>query len=270
MWYLYVLRCYDGSFYTGITNDVSRRLAEHQAGRGARYTRTHLPVELVAAWLYPDRSTATRVELQFKALSRTGKQAWIAGRWPFMGGPFAFGMMGEPTPYHFCPRCGGCLEFQQIEDSQVLTCTVCGRYHYQNAKPCAGVLIVRDGAVLLVHRRIQPYQGYWDIPGGFMMPEETPEHCAIREAYEETGLTVRLLACLGFYMDHYHFQDDDYSILNIYFVATSKGEPCAGDDADDFRWFSLDALPEAIAFEHEPHVLADLRVWLAEKQGDAR
>ncbi|HEY88439.1 MAG TPA: GIY-YIG nuclease family protein [Thermoflexia bacterium] len=95
MWYLYVLHCRDNSFYTGITTDVARRVAEHQAGVGARYTRAHLPVELLAAWQYPNRSVATHVEYKFKALTHKAKIAWIAGRQPFMDGPFACAVLDE-------------------------------------------------------------------------------------------------------------------------------------------------------------------------------
>ena len=264
-WYLYVLHCNDASFYAGMTNDVTRRLVEHQAGRGARYTRAHLPVTLVAAWQFPSRSEAMRAELQFKALARSAKEAWVEGQWPFMGAPFAFDVIGVLAEPYFCPRCGGRLAHHIIGGEEVAVCTVCGRRHYRNAKPCAGVLILREGKVLLVYRNVDPYKGYWDIPGGFMGAEELPEACAVREAREETGLNVRLVGFLGFYMDRYQFQREWFTTLNIYFVAEADGEPQAADDADAFAWFPLDALPEKIAFEHEPQVLGDLQRW-AEQQ----
>ncbi len=87
MWYMYVLRCADDSLYTGITTDPARRLLEHQAGRGARYTRTHLPVTLTALWVYPDRSAAARAEARFKRLSRAAKLICLASREPYADGP---------------------------------------------------------------------------------------------------------------------------------------------------------------------------------------
>ncbi|MEA3307953.1 MAG: GIY-YIG nuclease family protein [Chloroflexota bacterium] len=95
MWYLYVLHCRDNSLYTGITTDVARRVAEHQAGVGARYTRAHLPVELLAAWQYPNRSVATRVEHRFKALTHQAKSAWVESRQPFMDGDFVSAMFDK-------------------------------------------------------------------------------------------------------------------------------------------------------------------------------
>ena len=77
-WYLYVLRCADGTLYTGITTDLARRLREHNAGRGARYTAGRRPVELLASWRYPGRGAALRAEYRFKQLSRAQKLARIA------------------------------------------------------------------------------------------------------------------------------------------------------------------------------------------------
>jgi putative endonuclease len=95
--YLYVLRCGDGSLYTGVTNDLARRLAEHQAGRGGRYTRAHLPVTPVAVWQFPSRAAAMRAELHFKALRRRRKLAYVTERRGFEGVPFAAAALANLT-----------------------------------------------------------------------------------------------------------------------------------------------------------------------------
>jgi putative endonuclease len=79
-WRVYILRCADGSLYTGATNDLARRLAAHAVGRGARYTRSRLPVEL--AWSQPvrGRSGALRREAALKRLSRAEKLELVAAR----------------------------------------------------------------------------------------------------------------------------------------------------------------------------------------------
>ena len=69
-WYVYMLRCGDGSLYTGSTTDVARRLREHQNGTGAKYTRTRPPVSLAYTEEVPDRSTAQRREAAIKKLPR--------------------------------------------------------------------------------------------------------------------------------------------------------------------------------------------------------
>jgi putative endonuclease len=76
--WVYLLRCRDGSLYTGWTIDVQRRLARHQSGVASRYTASRLPVELAAAIPMPDRSAARREEARIKALSRPEKLALIA------------------------------------------------------------------------------------------------------------------------------------------------------------------------------------------------
>jgi putative endonuclease len=77
-WFLYVLRCGDGSLYTGIATDVVARLAAHAAGRGARYTRGRGPLTIAAKARCRDRSTALKVEYAFKQLSRADKDAVLA------------------------------------------------------------------------------------------------------------------------------------------------------------------------------------------------
>ncbi len=79
-WRVYLLACRDGSLYAGSTNDLARRLAQHAAGKGARYTRSRLPVTL--AWDEParDRPAALRREAALKRLTRAEKLALVARR----------------------------------------------------------------------------------------------------------------------------------------------------------------------------------------------
>ncbi len=76
--WVYMLRCGDGSLYTGWTNDLPRRLARHQAGKASRYTASRLPVELVLARPLADRSEAMREEARIKRLARSAKLALLA------------------------------------------------------------------------------------------------------------------------------------------------------------------------------------------------
>ena len=83
-WYLYILHCGDGTLYTGITDDVSRRLAAHRAGKGAKYTRGRGPLELVYTEELPDKGAALRREIDVKKLSRAEKEELIcqSGEYP--------------------------------------------------------------------------------------------------------------------------------------------------------------------------------------------
>jgi putative endonuclease len=72
-WWVYMLRCADGTLYTGIALDVQARLAQHRAGTGARYTRGRAPLELVHQEPAPTRAAASRREAAIKRLPRSGK-----------------------------------------------------------------------------------------------------------------------------------------------------------------------------------------------------
>jgi predicted GIY-YIG superfamily endonuclease len=77
VWFLYMLRCADGSLYTGITNDLQRRCQQHNAGKASRYTRSRLPTRLVYQEVHASRSLALRREAAIKALSRQKKEVII-------------------------------------------------------------------------------------------------------------------------------------------------------------------------------------------------
>jgi putative endonuclease len=76
-YFCYILECADGSYYTGWTTDPRRRVRQHNAGRGARYTRTHSPVRLVYLEEQPDRASAMKREAKIKTLTHAAKQKMI-------------------------------------------------------------------------------------------------------------------------------------------------------------------------------------------------
>lgn len=76
-WYVYILRCGDGTLYTGVTDNVPRRLAAHRSGKGAKYTRGRGPLELVYQEETPDKSSALKREIAIKRLSRAEKETLI-------------------------------------------------------------------------------------------------------------------------------------------------------------------------------------------------
>lgn len=79
VWYLYILRCRDGSLYTGITTDVEKRLNQHRTGKGAKYTRGRGPLELVYRECCGDHSAALKRELEIKAMTRSRKEELLTG-----------------------------------------------------------------------------------------------------------------------------------------------------------------------------------------------
>jgi putative endonuclease len=75
---VYLLRCADGTLYTGYTTDLSRRVAQHNAGKGAKYTRARRPVTAVAAWEFPTKGQALSAEYRIRHLRLPQKQALVA------------------------------------------------------------------------------------------------------------------------------------------------------------------------------------------------
>ena len=79
-WYVYMVRCRDNSLYTGYTDDPERRLAVHNAGKGAKYTKSRLPVQLVYREECPDKSTALKREYAIKRLTKAEKELLCNGQ----------------------------------------------------------------------------------------------------------------------------------------------------------------------------------------------
>jgi putative endonuclease len=80
MWHVYIVRCADRTLYTGVAKDLPARVAAHNRGRGAKYTRARLPVKLVYQEHVEDRGTAQRREHEIKRLPRAAKRALFARR----------------------------------------------------------------------------------------------------------------------------------------------------------------------------------------------
>lgn len=79
-WFVYIVRCADGSLYTGITTDVKRRCQQHNAGTASRYTRSRRPVKLIYQEVRPDQSSALKREAAIKAMDRREKLTMIQQR----------------------------------------------------------------------------------------------------------------------------------------------------------------------------------------------
>lgn len=77
MWFVYILECNDGTYYTGITNDLEKRILAHNKGQGAKYTKTRLPVRLMVSFEAIDRSLASKEEYKIKQLTRKEKEKLI-------------------------------------------------------------------------------------------------------------------------------------------------------------------------------------------------
>ena len=150
----------------------------------------------------------------------------------------------------FCLSCGGPLEVRHdAEGHQRPTCPRCGFILYRNPKPSGNALVVQEGRLLLVQRAVEPYFGWWDIPGGFLEGREHPEEGARREVKEETGLEVEITGLVGIFMGSYPYGSVEDSTLNLYYEARPTGGVLhAGSDAQAVAWFPPGRLPGEIAF----------------------
>ena len=79
MGWMYILKCSDGSYYVGSTRDLENRISQHQTGKGAKYTSSRLPVELVFAEQFPDIQSAYTAEKQVQGWRREKREALIRG-----------------------------------------------------------------------------------------------------------------------------------------------------------------------------------------------
>jgi putative endonuclease len=77
MWYVYILQCSDNSYYIGISNNLEKRLKVHNTGKGAKYTKTRLPVFICISWGVENRSIASKWEYKLKQLTRKQKSKLI-------------------------------------------------------------------------------------------------------------------------------------------------------------------------------------------------
>lgn len=123
-------------------------------------------------------------------------------------------------------------------------------YKYPRPMLTADCVVLRNSEVLLIRRGNEPFRGCWALPGGFMEMEETIEHCAVRELQEETGLQVAEtdLRLIGVYSTPGR-DPRGRTVTAAYLVRLVSGEPKAGDDAAEVRWWPLANLP-SLAFDH--------------------
>lgn len=142
-------------------------------------------------------------------------------------------------------------------------CPACGFVGYANSAPCAVALVEDDrGRLLLGRRAIEPYRGYWDTPGGYLLEHEHPLDGLRRELREETGLEIEPAGFLGVWMDWYGDGPAANSTLNmVWRVEVAGGELLAADDMAELSWFHRDELPppQELAFTLLPSVLAAWR-----------
>ena len=153
--------------------------------------------------------------------------------------------------FKFCPRCATALE-EPGNDSGA-RCPNCDKTWYHNASPTAGCVIVRDGKALITKRGRPPEKGRFDIPGGFLEPDEDPVTGLIREVDEELSMTIEVdISDLVQAVPHRYGDDGDWTLALGFIARAPKGEPKPADDVEEVRWVTLDDLDGIdFAWEHD-------------------
>jgi 8-oxo-dGTP diphosphatase len=125
-----------------------------------------------------------------------------------------------------------------------------------------GAIVIHDRKILLVKRGIEPSLGLWAIPGGTLKLGETLQECAAREILEETGITIKVGACV--YVFDYFERDTEGKIKFHYVVVDFAaeyicGEPKGADDAEDARWLSVEELSKLPVANNTLKALREIR-----------
>lgn len=155
----------------------------------------------------------------------------------------------------FCLRCGGELREEWIEEEgrQRLVCRACGFILYLNPKVVAGAIPHQDGRVVLLRRKIEPRRGKWTFPAGYVELGETVEEAAIRETQEEASLEIGELSLLNVYS-----YPESPVVTVVYLARIIRGDPKAGDEAEEVSLFSPGELPwDEMAFRSTRDALQD-------------
>jgi ADP-ribose pyrophosphatase YjhB (NUDIX family) len=166
--------------------------------------------------------------------------------------------------WRYCPRCAGELvrAVHGGDDEERLLCRACGLVLYDNPAPTASAVVVDGhGRVMLARRGIEPFRGMWDLPGGFVRPDEDGPGAVRRELREETGLDIAHEHVLAIVPDRYGA--GGVATLNVFYLArVTGGVERPASDVAEIAWFAPADLPprSEIAFAC---VAEALRRWRA-------
>lgn len=122
---------------------------------------------------------------------------------------------------------------------------------YKNPAATATIIVERDGKVLFIRRKKEPYKGRLALPGGFLdYKKETLEHAVQRELREETSLRVRQRDLYLLCVNSSPYRDPrDHVIDHVYIAFNTVGKPRARDDAKEYVWINISEIPK-LAFDH--------------------
>lgn len=208
-WFIYILECGDGSLYTGSTNDIENRVKTHSSGKGAKYTRSHLPVKLVYSEELENRSFAAKRESEIKKLTRKGKLFLIA----------------KFNDKHNHPA------------------------RHKNIPASYLVLKKNNKILLLRRFNTGFEDGNYGLVAGHVDSGETFTTALIREAKEESGIDINSSAVQTIHVMHRRSGFDGSERVDVFHTVEKwSGEIINTEPhkCDDLSWFDIDDLPSNI------------------------
>ena len=161
----------------------------------------------------------------------------------------------------FCDECGRLAEGGDPATADPPVCVEHGpRWRLVRNAPCAEVLVERDGRVLLGRRARAPFEGVWEIPGGFVDRGEHPVQAAVRELREEMGIDVELTALLGTYLEQSAY--GECLEITCYLATTDADEPTADpSEVSEWGWFGPGEVPDVMAGRDRDRIVD----WMAQR-----
>ena len=170
---------------------------------------------------------------------------------------------GQDPALRYCAQCGTLLEDKFAFGHMRRYCRVCDQIVFHEHKVAAAVLVTDcENRVLLVRRAMNPHQGFWSLPAGFVDYGESPKEAACRECLEETGLSTEIGDIIEIVSGHEHAHGHEHArgadIVIVYRGRITGGTLQAADDAEDAEFFTPEQLPP-LAFEATRRAL---KTWL--------
>jgi 8-oxo-dGTP diphosphatase len=153
----------------------------------------------------------------------------------------------------YCPKCGQPMATREAFGRMRPVCPRCGHVAFRDPKVAAGVIVERNGQILLTRRAHDPGRGRWGLPAGYMEWDEPVEAAAAREVLEETGLIVQVERLVGVYS----FPGRGV-VLIVYAGRMLGGGLRTSEESESVEFFAPDALPE-LAFPENAAIIADWR-----------
>ena len=150
--------------------------------------------------------------------------------------------------FRYCPRCATELEMRDSAppDPPRPTCPNCDWVQYVNPTPTVQAWIDDDGRFHALERNQEPLKGRWNLPGGFVEPDESGPEAIMREVREETGLEIEVVENIGIFSSTYGEGEDEKPILDIAYLCRRTGGVLEiSDESGEHGTFTLDRVPRA-------------------------